>query len=76
MNNMDILMIGLSWLFISAILFRIVFIKKNDEGKFKIVVNKFKLTLFGKISSAILCSPIFALFGICTMCYFAVVKRK
>ena len=75
MNNMDILMIGLSWLFISAILFRIVFVRK-DVGRYKIVINKFKLTLFGKILSAILCSPIFALFGICTMCYFAVVKRK
>ena len=75
MNNIDILVIALSWLFISAILFRIVFIRK-DEGRFKIVINKFDLTLFGKILSVTLCSPIFTLFGICTMCYFAVVKRK
>ena len=75
MDNMDILMIALSWLFISAILFRIVFIRKN-EGKYKIVINKFKLTLFGKILLATLCSPIFALFGIYAICYLAIIKRK
>lgn len=75
MDSMDILMIALSWLFISAILFRIVFIRK-DEGRFKIVINKFNLTLFGKILLATLCSPIFALFGICAICYLAIIKRK
>ena len=75
MNNIDIFMIGLSWLFISAIFFRIIFVRK-DEGRFKIVINKFDLTLFGKILAVILCSPTFTLFGICMMCYFAVIKRK
>ena len=75
MNNIDILIMGLSWLVISAIIFRIVFVRES-EGRFKIVMNKFDLTLFGKILSIALCFPIFTLFVICTACYLTIVKRK
>lgn len=75
MNNTDILMIITTYLFFAAIFFRIIFIKKDIEDKLKFVMNKFKLTLFGKIVSAILCLPIFALFGIYILGYRAIIKK-